>query len=227
MFAYELEQLITHKVIPAGVTDGEVISAMKKVPRYKFVPTVMQRYAYLDFALAIGYGQTISAPSLVGIMTQALELTGIERVLEIGTGSGYQTAILAELCYQVISIERIPELANEAATRLHSLGYENITILCQDGSLGYPEQSPYDAVIVTAAAKDAIPQPLIEQMKVGGRIVIPVGNNHLVQTLKVGRRQKQLDPSQPAQVKIQKLLPVRFVPLIGQHAWSADQLAED
>jgi protein-L-isoaspartate(D-aspartate) O-methyltransferase len=190
------------------VTDNRVLEAMLKVPRHEFVPSWTRKWSYVDAPLSIGEGQTISQPWIVGQMTQALELKGNETVLEIGTGSGYQAAILAELAREVYTIEIIRSLAQRAADTLVTLGYKNVTVACGDGYRGWPEKAPFDAIIVTCAP-DHIPQPLVEQLKVGGRMVLPVGpqygEQHLVKLVKT-------------QTGISKevICPVRFVPMTGE-----------
>lgn len=195
----------------SGVTDRRVIGAMLKVPRHAFVPKKYRKEAYDDTPLPIGREQTISQPSLVALMTQLLKITKNDVVLEIGTGSGYQTAILSELAATVYSIERIPSLANRAKRVLNKLGYQNIEIHPANGTLGFPEKSPFDKIIVTAGSPD-IPQPLIDQLKEGGRIVIPVGSSRDNQQLLIGIKKN-------GTVTTRIVEPVRFVPLIGEKGW--------
>lgn len=166
----------------ADITDQDVLAAIEAVPRHEFVPERYIDQAYEDHPLPIGYGQTISQPYIVALMTQLLRLKRGAKVLEIGTGSGYQTAILAKLAGEVYSVEIIAELAQEAAHRLQRLGYSNVKVKCDDGYHGWAEFAPYDAIIVTAAA-DQVPPPLIEQLKDGGILVIPVGSERGNQTL--------------------------------------------
>jgi len=184
---------------------------MERVPRELFVPSESYNLAYEDIPLSIGYGQTISQPFIVAIMTQALSLQGNEKVLEIGTGSGYQTAILAELCRWVVSVERIPELANAAKRLLDRLGYRNIEIHLAGETLGWPDGAPYDAIIVTAAAP-RVPDVLLEQLSTKGRMVIPVGSRWEQDLLKVTKKEKK--------VVIENLGGCRFVPLISKDAWN-------
>ncbi len=158
-----------------GIRDGRVLRAMERVPRHKFVEEALAIRAYGDHPLPIGEGQTISQPYMVALMTEKLNLTGNERVLEIGTGSGYQTAILAELAAEVYSVERIPSLASRAQELLDELGYENIHFKVDDGSLGWPEAAPYDGILVTAGAPE-VPEPLVQQLLEGGAMAIPVGS---------------------------------------------------
>lgn len=175
--------LIENDIQAAGIVDEDVLEAMQNVPRHKFVPAEYLDQAYENHPLPIGYGQTISQPYIVAWMTELLELQPGEKVLEIGTGSGYQAAILAELGYvDVYSIEIVPELAENAATRLQDLGYDNVQVKQGDGYYGWPEYAPFDAIIVTAAP-DHLPAPLAEQLAEGGRIVIPIGPAGLYQSL--------------------------------------------
>jgi len=203
----KLRNLMVERQIEArGVKDSRVLEAMRKVPRHRFVPEKLQSQAYDDEPLPIGAGQTISQPYIVAFMTEKLSLQPNDRVLEIGTGSGYQAAILAELCDSVFTIEIIPELSERAQQVLTKLGYRNIQFKIGDGYIGWPEKSPFDAIIVTAAP-DHIPQPLVEQLKVGGRMVIPVGDFfqdlYLVTKTEKGFKKK-------------RILPVRFVPMRGE-----------
>jgi len=183
-----------------------VMSAMARVPRHEFVPENMKQYAYINGPLSIGYGQTISQPYIVALMTDLLDIKGKNAiVLEIGTGCGYQTAILAEIAKQVYSIEVINELAEQAGLLLEKLGYKNITVKSGDGYFGWPEHAPYDGILVTAAAAK-IPPALTEQLKPGGRLVIPVGARYASQELLLVRKEKDGSVAQ------RKILPVAFVP---------------
>ena len=196
-------------LVRKGIRAPEVIAAMREVPRHLFVPTGATGVAYEDFPLAIGYGQTISAPYVVAFMTEVLDLRPGMKVLEVGTGSGYQAAVLAAIIDRVYSVEIIPELAREAAARLGRLGYDQVRIRTGDGYYGWIEEGPFDAMIVTAAA-DHIPPPLLEQLANGGRMVIPVGPRHAVQTLLVVTKR-------PDGTFVRTpLLPVRFVPMTGR-----------
>jgi protein-L-isoaspartate(D-aspartate) O-methyltransferase len=188
-----------------GITDAAVLAAMEKVPRHEFVPASHQEHAYGNFPLPIGKGQTISQPFIVAYMTQKLQLKKSDRVLEIGTGSGYQTAILSELASHVYSIEIIPELAEVAKLVLHKLGYKNIEIKTGDGYEGWPDHAPYDAIIVTAAPEH-IPEPLLKQLKLGGRMVIPVGLEKQ-QMITITKTKNGLLKEKTADV--------RFVPMTG------------
>ncbi|MBC8273633.1 MAG: protein-L-isoaspartate(D-aspartate) O-methyltransferase [Chloroflexi bacterium] len=192
------------------INDKRVLSAMARVPRERFVPLDYYNAAYEDMPLSIGFGQTISQPLIVALMTQALELKGDEKVLELGTGSGYQTAILAGLAKWVVSIERVPQLAESARQVLDSLGYTNIEIHTAVEALGWPDGAPYDAIIVTAGAP-RVPDALLEQLALGGRLVIPVGSRWEQDLLRVTRRKKGN--------VVESLGGCRFVPLIGKGAW--------
>jgi len=186
-----------------------VIRALEKVPRHEFVPDYQQAYAYENRPLPIGCGQTISQPYIVALMTDLLELTPQKVVLEIGTGSGYQAAILAELVQQVYSVEIIEKLAEEARERLQQLGYQHVHIKIADGYYGWVEQAPFDAIIVTAAAT-YVPPPLIQQLKEGGRLIIPIGQRFHIQYLTL------LEKSLTGQIETREVLPVAFVPLTGK-----------
>jgi len=192
------------------IKDRRVLAAVSKVPRELFVPPELQALAYEDKPLAIGYGQTISQPYIVALMIQALELKGPEKVLEIGTGSGYQAALLAELVKSVYSVERIPELAEAAKKLLGGRGYKNITIGIAGDELGWKEHSPYDGIIVAAAAP-SVPPSLLEQLAVGGIMIIPVGSRWEQELIKMRKGQHGN--------QIENLGGCRFVPLIGKDAW--------
>jgi protein-L-isoaspartate(D-aspartate) O-methyltransferase len=206
-FATERERMVQEQIAMRGVTDARVGAAMRKVPRDAFVPGPLRELSYTDRPLPIGHDQTISQPYIVGLMTEALQLKPTDRVLEIGTGSGYQAAILAELAAKVYTIEIVEPLGKSAAATLQRLGYKNVEVKIGDGYRGWPEHAPYDAVIVTCAP-EKVPQPLIEQTKEGGRIIIPVGpysDQKLYLLKKTGGRLEQ-----------QAILPVRFVPMTGE-----------
>ncbi len=182
-YARAREKMVTETIEARGVSDPEVLDAMRSVPRHKFVPDEHLASSYADHPLPIGYGQTISQPYIVALMTELLELKPGERVLEIGTGSGYQAAVLAELeNISIYSIEIVPELAERAKIRLENLGYDQVHVLQGDGYYGWPEYAPFDAIIVTAAP-DHLPSPLVEQLAEGGRIVVPIGPPGGFQTL--------------------------------------------
>jgi protein-L-isoaspartate(D-aspartate) O-methyltransferase len=200
------EQMVREQLETRDITDPRVLSAMRKVPRHEFVPAEFISSAYEDNALPLKSGQTISQPYIVAYMTQALGLQGSERVLEIGTGSGYQAAILAEIVRDVFTIEILPDLQQQAVAVLSRLGYGNIRFRVGDGYVGWPEYAPFDRIIVTAAP-ESIPQPLIDQLKEGGRLIIPVGT--LDQELTILEK----GPSGTTQ---RSTIPVRFVPMTGK-----------
>ena len=192
------------------IKDKRVLDAMARIPRELFVPPESRHFAYEDRPLPIGSGQTISQPLIIALMTEAMELTGREKVLEIGTGSGYQAAILAELARTVVTTERIPGLAERAQYVLDSLGYKNIEIHPAEENLGWKQEAPYDAILVTAGAPQ-VPTDLLAQLAFNGRMVIPVGSRHLQELCKITRHQKKN--------KVQNLGGCRFVSLIGKDAW--------
>ena len=200
------EKMVRDQLERRGISDPDVLAAFRRVPRHLFVPEVMRHRAYEDCPLPIGEGQTISQPYTVAAMTEALELSGSEVVLEIGTGSGYQTAILAELAEWVYSVERLRELSGRARKTLEELGYDNFALRVGDGTLGWRENGPYDAIIVTAGGPE-IPKPLIEQLKEGGRLVIPVGDLN-TQALILGEKRD-------GRLVTRELGAYRFVELIG------------
>ena len=191
-----------------GITNSRVLMVMNKVPRHEFVPSMYRKQAYDDQPLPIGYGQTISQPFVVAFMTEKLEPKPTDKVLEIGTGSGYQAAVLANLVREVYTIEIVEPLARQAETTLKQLGYTNVLIRAGDGYKGWPEHAPFDAIIVTCAP-DHVPQPLLDQLKEGGRMIMPVGRQG-DQELCILRREAN-------QVKKSAVLPVRFVPMTGKH----------
>ena len=200
----------TSSYLGRDALDPRVMQALAKVPRHEFVPLDERDRAYLNQPLPIGYGQTISQPYIVAIMTDLIGPGPDDRVLEIGTGSGYQAAVLAELVKQVYTIEIIGPLGLSADKRLQDLGYDNVTARVGDGYYGWPEHGPFDAILVTAAASH-VPPPLIEQLKPGGRMVIPVGSRFLTQQLVLITKNKD------STLVTRQLLPVRFVPLTGKH----------
>ncbi len=204
------ETMVRTQLVPRGIRDPKVLAAMRKVPRHLFVEEALRSQAYGDFPLPIGEQQTISQPYIVAFMTEALELSGTEKVLEIGTGCGYQAAVLAEIVPQVYSIERLPGLAAKARRTLESLRYFNVRIKVGDGTLGWPEEAPFDAIMVTAAAP-GIPRPLLDQLAMDGRLVIPVGDRYS-QTLDVVRKTKE-------GIKHDYRGGCRFVKLIGSYGW--------
>ncbi len=196
--------------LSAEIKDKRVLAAMTRIPRELFVPPENQRLAYEDRPLPIGWEQTISQPFIIALMTEALELTGREKVLEVGTGSGYQTAILAELCQQVVTVERLPALAETARHVLNTLGYINIEIHLAEETLGWKSGAPYHAIMVTAGAP-IVPNELLAQLAIGGRMVIPVGSRYAQELYKVTRRDDKNS--------VQNLGGCRFVPLVGNAAW--------
>jgi len=201
------------------IRDERVLQAFASVPRERFVPPELQRFAYDDRPLPIGEGQTISQPLMVAIMTQALRLKGDEKVLEVGTGSGYQAALLSQLAREVIGVERVPELASTAARRLEALGYANVRVHLAGEELGRPEDAPYDAIVVTAGAPE-IPQSLIDQLAMRGRMVLPVGGRRSQQLVRVTKTD--------AGVTLERLGECRFVPLIsGKEGWPEWELSQN
>jgi protein-L-isoaspartate(D-aspartate) O-methyltransferase len=204
-------QMIRRQIQSRGLTSPRLLDALARVPRERFVREALRDRAYSDHALGIGHHQTISQPYMVAIMTEALDLRSDERVLEIGTGSGYQCAVLACLAAEVWSIERIPELAREAAERIEALGLENVHVCTGDGSVGWPEASPFDAILVTAAAP-APPPSLLQQLEPdGGRLVAPIGERDLQHLVRIER--------QGTEFFTDRRIGCRFVPLVGREGW--------
>jgi protein-L-isoaspartate(D-aspartate) O-methyltransferase len=206
-YTHAREQMVRRQLARRGISNRRVLDAMMTVPRHFFVPPRSRHLAYSDGPLSIGHGQTISQPYIVALMTQLLQPEPEERVLEIGVGSGYQTAILAELVEEVIGLECIPDLAEQARERIEELGYENVMIRVADGSLGYAQSAPYDGILAAAAAP-VIPEPLTMQLADDGRLVIPVGSASEQIIERAIRR--------GGSIHIERLIPVRFVPLIGK-----------
>jgi protein-L-isoaspartate(D-aspartate) O-methyltransferase len=206
-------KMIEEQLVHRGITDSRVLEAMRKVPRHLFLEEALADRAYDDSALPIGEKQTISQPYIVALMTQALVLRETDRVLEIGTGSGYQTAILAELAERVYSIERVKSLALQSRERLDQMGYRNVAIRIGDGTYGWADAAPFDAILV-AAGSPRVPPLLVEQLREGGRLVIPVGDRN-VQRLQLGVKER-------GQLIVSDLGDCVFVPFIGAFAWSAD-----
>jgi protein-L-isoaspartate(D-aspartate) O-methyltransferase len=204
-------RMVEEQIRARGVRDPRVLAALCRVPRHLFVEEALRDRSYLDQALPIGERQTISQPFMVAVMSEALELAGTERVLEVGTGSGYQTAVLAELAESVFSIERIASLAIQARSRLESLGYYNVLVQIGDGTIGWNEHAPYDAILVTAASP-RIPRPLVEQLRVGGRLVLPLGEEGEQVLVRLRK-----EPS--GRLAEEVLGGCRFVKLIGRHGW--------
>lgn len=208
------ERMVREQISRRDVTDPRVLEAMRTVPRHLFVSPDLRHLAYADAPLPIGHHQTISQPYIVALMTQLLELDGDETVLEIGTGSGYQAAILSRLAKEVYTLERIPELAQSASERMKELGFLNVEVIEADGTNGLPEHAPYQGIIVTAAAP-RVPSPLKTQLGEGGRLVIPVGAR-AGQILERWTRKGE-DFSQD------RIAPVAFVPLVGDHGWNEEE----
>jgi len=211
-FAQQRRNMVEWQLRDRGIRDQRVLDAMARVPRHEFVAREYRPDAYEDHPLPIGDGQTLSQPFIVAIMLAALKLDATEAVLEIGTGSGYQTALLAELVRQVYSVERLPDLARSAAAILSRLGYANATVLVGDGSLGLPEHAPYDAIVVSAAAPE-VPQPLFDQLREGGRMIIPVGPPQSQELRLIGKRD--------GQAVITSFDACRFVPLLGERGYQS------
>lgn len=203
--------MVEEQIRKRGVKSGVLLEAMTRVPRHLFVPEELASRAYEDRALGIGEQQTISQPYMVASMTEYLELRGDEGVLEVGTGSGYQAAILAELAREVITVEQNVALAESARARLDSLGYRNVRVEIGDGTFGWPEAAPFDGILVAAAAP-AIPQPLVTQLADGGRLIIPVGASDKQMLMRVRKR--------GGEITQEKLFPCQFVPLLGRYGWA-------
>lgn len=208
------EEMVRHQIEARGIKDPLVLTAFRSVPRHLFVSEALRDQAYGDYPLPIGEQQTISQPYIVAEMTQALELREDDRVLEIGTGSGYQAAILAEIVYRVYTVERIRSLYIQARKLLDKLRYHNIVMRCGDGTAGWKDESPFDAIIVTAGAPD-IPEKLLNQLAEGGRMVVPVGNQHSQDLIKVVKDKKGIHKS--------NLGGCRFVKLIGEQGWKENK----
>jgi protein-L-isoaspartate(D-aspartate) O-methyltransferase len=197
--------MVQKQIIERGITDTAVIDAMLSIERHKFIPREYESHAYSDYPLPIGEGQTISQPYIVALMTELLALQETDKVLEIGTGSGYQAAILSVIVKEVYTIEIVPSLAQSAQERLRDMGFKNVQVRCGDGFLGWSEAAPFDAIIITCAPPE-VPQPLIEQLTEGGRLVVPLGSDFQILTLYkkiAGELQKT------------EIVPVRFVPMTG------------
>jgi protein-L-isoaspartate(D-aspartate) O-methyltransferase len=195
------------EAVGRDIKDPKVLAAMRKVPRHEFVPESMRKYAYGDSPLSIGHGQTISQPYIVAFMTEKLEPSPVDHVLEIGTGSGYQAAVLGELVKEVYTIEIVEPLAKRAKAALEEQGYKNVHVRAGDGYMGWPEKAPFDAIIVTCAPEN-VPKPLVEQLKEGGRMIIPVGRRSGVQNLVFMKKRE-------GKIERRNVLPVRFVPMTG------------
>ncbi|MBU0461923.1 MAG: protein-L-isoaspartate(D-aspartate) O-methyltransferase [Nanoarchaeota archaeon] len=213
-WAEKRKAMVEFQLIERGIKDVRVLEAMQTVPRHEFIPKEFISESYADHPLPVGEGQTISQPYMVALMTEALELKGKEKVLEVGTGSGYQAALLGKLARRVITIEKKEPLAEKAREALKKLGYENVEVVVEDGTEGYKKEAPFDAIIVTGGAPD-IPSPLVDQLKEGGRIVIPIGN-YWLQTLYKIKKVK-------GQFLKQELCDCMFVPLIGKFGWKREE----
>ncbi len=209
-FEEERRRMVQTQLIPRGIADESVLEAMRKVPRHRFVPEDLIESAYDDCPLPIGEGQTISQPYMVALMTECLGLKGDEKNLEVGTGSGYQAAILAELSGQIYTVERVEKLSKRAGEILKALGYINIQLKVEDGSEGWAEFSPYDGIIVTAGSPD-VPEPLAEQLSEGGRLVIPVGGCYSQELVVLEKKNGKLER--------REVCGCVFVPLVGRHGW--------
>ena len=209
-YALARRRMVQEQIAARGVRDQRLLQAMQEVPRHLFVDEALRSQAYNDHPLSIGEGQTISQPYMVALMTDALGLTGQEKVLEIGTGSGYQTAILAKLCDWVYSVERILALSRQAQRVLEQVGVFNVNLIVGDGSKGHPAEAPYDGIMVTAGAPQ-VPQPLLAQLREGGRLVVPVGDRSLQTLMRITRRDGEFIS--------EDLGGCRFVNLIGEHGW--------
>jgi protein-L-isoaspartate(D-aspartate) O-methyltransferase len=210
LFRAERQLMVREQIELRGITDERLLDVLRQIPRHLFIPGIRQMLAYADCALPIDFDQTISQPFIVAIMTDNLKLTGGETILEVGTGSGYQAAVLSHLCRQVITLERITPLAEQAARLLADLHCNNVEVHSIDGSLGWPASAPYAGILVTAAAPE-VPEPLLQQLSEGGRLIIPVGPPSN-QRLQLWRRQGET-------FDCQDILPVVFVPLRGQLGW--------
>ncbi len=207
-FRRQREQMVETQLKSRDIQDERVLEAMKKVPRHLFMPASVRQYAYIDSPVPIGQGQTISQPYIVGLMTQTVDPKPGDRALEVGTGSGYQAAVLGELVQEVYTIEIIPALAERAEKTLSEWGYDNVEVRQGDGYQGWPEQAPFDIILVTAAP-EVIPQPLIDQLAEGGRLVVPVGAQGEIQTLTLLTKEQ-------GEVKRTYITDVRFVPMTGE-----------
>jgi protein-L-isoaspartate(D-aspartate) O-methyltransferase len=209
-FESQRESMVQEQIARRGIRDTRLLEAMRTIPRHRFLPEGKRRWAYSDGAQRIGLGQTISQPYIVALMTDALKLKGDENILEVGTGSGYQAAVLSKLALEIHSIERHPKLAEDAGDILDELGFNNVHIHVGDGTLGLPEHAPYQGIMVTAAAP-RVPKPLLSQLDEGGRLVLPVGHRY-TQVLQVWQRQG-------TKYNHETITAVAFVPLIGTEGW--------
>lgn len=210
-YAAARKNMVARQLVARGIRDRRVLDAVEEVPRHLFVEEYLRREAYDDNPLPIGDGQTISQPYMVAVMTELLELAGSEKVLEIGTGSGYQAAVLSRLCHWVYTIERFPRLSKRAEQALRACGYDNVTFLVGDGTEGWPPEAPYDGILVTAGAPD-VPETLVSQLALHGRLVIPVGDRFSQQLKRVIRK--------PGFLATEDHTGCRFVDLVGRFGWS-------
>ncbi|HEX7061814.1 MAG TPA: protein-L-isoaspartate(D-aspartate) O-methyltransferase [Woeseiaceae bacterium] len=210
-YATRRDEMVERQIAARGVRSGKVLDAMRAVPREAFVPENLREFAYEDSPLPIGSGQTISQPYIVACMIEALALAGGENVLEVGAGSGYAAAVLGQIAGSVWALERIPELADRAARTIGELGYDNVVIRQGDGTKGWPEHAPFDAIVVAAGGRE-VPDPLRQQLKIGGRLVIPVARDALFQELVCITRRDEQEYSE------RSIAPVRFVPLVSDPA---------
>lgn len=207
------EEMVESQIKARGVVDRRVLDALRKVPRHEFVQEDHQSEAYADYPLPIGSGQTISQPYIVALMTEQLALKGTEKVLEIGTGSGYQAAVLAVLAREVHSVERVPSLADKARKNLNRIGVNNVSVHVGDGTLGWSQEAPYNAIIITAGSP-TMPEGLVDQLSDGGRLVAPVGSRW--------RQMLELWIKRESGIEKEEVLPVVFVPLIGEKGWGKE-----
>jgi protein-L-isoaspartate(D-aspartate) O-methyltransferase len=206
-YAWKRKNMVERQIVARGVRDKKVLEAMESVPRHLFIPEEFRQYSYYDQPLPIGLGQTISQPYIVALMTEMLDVDNDDIILEIGTGSGYQAAVLSKIVKEVYTIEIIEDLGLQAEERLKRLGFNNVYVKIADGSHGWPDRAPFDAIIVTAAA-EKIPDPLIKQLKSGGKMVIPVDSSIFGQDLLI------VEKDENGEISVEKTIPVRFVPLI-------------
>ena len=207
------KRMVDEQLIPRGIKDSRVLEVLGKVERHRFVPEISRSSAYADHPLPIGDNQTISQPYIVALMTESLQLTGKERVLEIGTGSGYQAAVLAELAGEIYSVERIGTLANKAQDLLISLGVANVHIKVGDGTLGWPEEAPFDRIIITAASP-IVPQPLLYQLKDGGKLLLPLGETYSQVLTLIEKKKDKFEHTD--------ICACVFVPLVGKYGWKGE-----
>jgi protein-L-isoaspartate(D-aspartate) O-methyltransferase len=214
-FLRERMEMVEHQIADRGVRDPRILEAMRKIPRHLFVPDALRGAAYEDRPLPIGEGQTISQPYIVAVMTELLEPHPNDRILEIGTGSGYQAALLSQLVARVISVERLPAIADQAKNNLQNLGISNVDVMVGDGTLGWTKEAPYEGILITASTPE-IPPPLIDQLEEGGRLVAPVGGHGYQELIKIVKRGGKPEKTYHGGVV--------FVPLIGRHGWQKESI---